>query len=90
MFIQVDGLFMAAKRIHILKYLVYELTQKLNILSEDGIMKRLGVMEINKRRFYIKKHCDTYIKAALHIHIQTNPEKKGTNLDETLHTDIIK
>lgn len=47
---------------NILKELIYDTSQKLNITTEDGIMKRFNVTDTENTRIYVKKNSVTYIK----------------------------
>ena len=53
----VDDFSMADNSSHNLKYLIYEIIHKSNILSYDGIMKMINSVYIYQTIFYIKKHC---------------------------------
>ena len=56
---------MKSKMRHILKSLIYELNQKVTILSEDGVMNIFNCVDIYNTIFYVNNICGSYINKFL-------------------------
>ena len=59
MFIQIHEFDMEAITMKIIKHLIHELNQKLNIIAEYEITNRLNDMVLYKTRIYGNNHCGT-------------------------------
>ena len=69
-------------------FIVY-IIQKLNMVSEDGIMNRFNGVNINHIHIYSKKYYGTYIKSVINICVWTVIGNRETNIVETIHPCII-
>ena len=64
---------MLARKRHILKDLIYELSHNPNKISKDGIIKRYNAMDIYHTESYINIDYVTHIKVLLERYGWTEP-----------------
>ena len=70
--------------------MIYELNYKLNILSDDILLKRFNVIDIYQTMLYVKKHYGLYTKELIERHDWTDTVKEETKITGPIHPDTIK
>ena len=67
---------MEVKMRQVAKCLIYNISQKFNILAECKIMKRFNGAYIDNTGLYVNMNCRTYIKEVLDRHVLSGLSKK--------------